>query len=169
MPGLDDELRLLTAGKGHDLDLPDAHLVWRRRRPPCAVHGHPHRELAGGASPSDDRGAQGRQRVFGEQLESLDELVIRQRAKGPEDRGRVDGELGDTDRTHAVEQHPSHLCGTRRARDRLARPDQQVHGANRVVVEHRGQEDAGGGLDARELLNGLRQRLRARTDRLDGV
>ena len=141
----------------------------RRGRPPGAVHRHAHRELARRAAAGDHRAAEGGQRVIGEELEALGELAVRERAERPEDRGGIDGELRDADRTHAVEQHPSHLCRPRCAGDRSPGTDEQVDRTDRVVVEHGGQPDACGGLHARELLDALGQRLRAGAHRLHEI
>jgi hypothetical protein len=51
----------------------------------------------------------------------------------------------------------------------FARTDEEVDRTDRVVVEHRGQQDACGGLHASELLDALGQGLRAGTHRLHEI
>ena len=118
---------------GHDLDLPDAHLVpapasaSRRDAPSRASRAGPalpprrdHRRARAAVSASSPRSSRpSRSSPSGE------------RAERPEDRGRIDGELRDADRAHAVEQHPSRLRRSRRGGDRSPGTDEQVDRSDR--------------------------------------
>ena len=168
--GLDDELRLLTAREGHDLDLPDAHVD--RAAGSASRRGAPSRaSRAGPGSPP---------RVTTEVPSGVSASSARSSRpsvsspSGSEPSGpRIEAESTASWVT-PIGRTPSSsiraVCaGLRRAGDRSAGTDEQVDRSDRVVVEHGGQQDPRGRLQPGDLLSGLGQRLRARADRLQEV